>query len=329
MTAKDRPRSPRLAALIAVVLALAIAASASAQASPLAGEVTDPADSPGTPGQDIAEIRASYDPAAGTWTEAIRFHGPLSGADKAMFYSSLAACGSGTPSQPAPPTLAPAGMQAWTDPADPSVGAVVGGVVNGLLMQTSVPDAGTKHVSADRRTLTLSLTHPLLVGRDICFVSPSRLSSRGTVYDRVGLVPLKPRSVIPSQPGERPGTDDVAPTATVAGAIVLSRRRWPRLTISRISEPVRGTVILRGGKGRVIARAKFRAVAAGGTAKVALRVSRAVRRKIARGGRLPVTIAVTLTDAAGQQRHAHPPGRAPPVALAPLPVRPGAAPGSG
>jgi len=305
MTARiDRQRLMRfsvgcLGPLTAVVLALAIVASASAQAPVLAGEVNDPADSSGAPGQDIARISASYDPEAGTWTEAIRFHGPLLGADNARFYSWLAACGSGTPSRPAPPTLSPAGMQAWTDPADPSAGAVVGGVVDGLLTQTSVPEAVTKRVSGDRRTLTLSLSHPLLVGRDICFVSPSRLSSRGTVYDRVAPVPLEPQAVIPSQPGDGPGADVVAPTATVAGALVLPSRRWPRLTIARISEPVRGTVVLRGRKRRVIARAKFRAVAAGGTAKVALRVPPAVRRKTLRRGRLPVTIAVTLTDAAG------------------------------
>ena len=185
----------RPAPLSVLVLAVVAAAPAGAGAATLSGEVTDPVDSAGSPGQDVTRISSNYDPDAGTWTEAIRFRGPLTTDDKAMLYSTLAACGSGTPGSPAPPVLNPASMQTWTDPADDSVGAFVTGIIGGVPTWGPASIPATKKVSDDGRTLTLTLTDPLLVDRDVCFVSPFRLSAFGTVYDRIAMIELKPAAV--------------------------------------------------------------------------------------------------------------------------------------
>ena len=100
----------RLAPLTGLVLAVVAAVPAVAGAATLSGEVTDPGDSDVSPARDITRISSSYDPDAGTWTEAIRFRGPLTTDDKARFYSTLVACGGGTPGSPAPPVLNPASM---------------------------------------------------------------------------------------------------------------------------------------------------------------------------------------------------------------------------
>lgn len=298
-----------LAPLTGLLLAVVAAVPAGAGAATLSGEVTDPVDSAGSPAQDITRISSSYDPDAGTWTEAIRFRGPLTSDDKAKLYSTLVACGSGTPGSPAPPVLNPASMQTWTDPGDGSVGAFVAGIVGGVPTWGPASIPATKQVSDDGRTLTLTLTDPLLVGRDVCFVSPFRLSAFGTVYDRVAMIELKPPSRreggdggpgAPDGPDGGPAPDSAAPTATIARSIVVPRRGRPRLTVSRLSEPARGTVVVRRrGGGRVLASGGFRSSAAAGTEKVPLRLARGVRRAIASRGRLLVTIRVTLTDDAG------------------------------
>ena len=297
----------RPALLTGLLLALVVVAPAGA--ATLSGEVTDPVDSTGSPAQDITKISSSFDPEAGTWTEAIRFRGPLTTDDKARFYSYLTACGTGTPGDPAPPVMNPASMQTWTDPADGSVGAFVGGMVGGVPTHGPASVPATKQVSDDGRTLTLTLTDPLLVGADVCFVSASRLSAFGTVYDRVAMIELEPPSKpgggdggpgAPGQPDGGPAPDSAAPTATISRALVLPRRGQPRLTVSRISEPARGTVeVRRRGGGRVLASGRFRSSAARGTVKVPLRLARGVRRAVGRHGRLPVAIRVTLTDGAG------------------------------
>ena len=297
----------RLAPLTGLVLAVAAAAPAGAGAATLSGEVTDPVDSAGSPAQDITRISSSYDPDAGTWIEAIRFRGPLTTDEKAKVYSTLGACGSGTSGSPAPPVLSPASMQTWTDPADASVGAFVTGIVDGVPTSGPASLPATKEVSDDGRTLTLTLTDPFLVGRDVCFVGPFRLSAFGTVYDRVAMIELKP----PSQPGGgdggqgapggpdgAPAPDSAAPTATISRSIVVPRRGRPRLTVTRLSEPARGTVaVRRRGGGRVLASGRFRSSAAG-SEDVPLRLARGLRRALGRR-RLLVTIRVTLTDVAG------------------------------
>ena len=297
----------RLAPLTGLVLAVVAAAPAGAGAATLSGAVTDPVDSAGSPAQDITRISSSYDPDAGTWTEAIRFRGPLTTGDKAKFYSTLGACGGGTPGSPAPPVLSPASMQTWTDPADGSVGAFVAGIVNGVPTWGPASVPATKQVSDDGRTLTLTLTDPLLVGRDVCSLSSFRLSASGTVFDRVAMIELKPPSRpgggdggpgAPGGPDGDPASDSTAPTATISRSLVVPRRGRPRLTVARLSEPARGTVVVRRrGGGRVLASGRFRSSA--GRENVPLRLARGVRRAIGRRGRLLVTIRVTLTDDAG------------------------------
>jgi hypothetical protein len=299
----------RLAPLTGLVVALVAAAPAGAGAATLSGEVTDPVDSAGSPAQDITRISSSYDADAGTWIETIRFHGPLTTDDKAKFYSTLVACGSGTPGSPAPPVLNPASMQTWTDPADGSIGAFANGIVGGVPTWGPASGPATKEVSVDGRTLTLTLTDPLLVGRDVCSVSFFRLSAFGTVYDRVGMIELKPpsdpaggdgRPGAPGGPDGGPAPDFAAPTATISRSLVVPRRGRPRLTVARLSEPARGTVVVRRrGGGRVLASGRFRSSAAAGSEKVPLRLARGVRGAIGRRGRLLVTIRVTLSDAAG------------------------------
>ena len=295
----------RLAPLTGLVLA--VVAAAPAGAATLSGEVTDPVDSTGSPAQDITRISSSYDPDAGTWTEAIRFRGPLTTGDKAKFYSTLGACGGGTPGSPAPPVLSPASMQTWTDPADGSVGAFVAGIVNGVPTWGPASVPATKQVSDDGRTLTLTLTDPLLVGRDVCSLSSFRLSAFGTVFDRVAMIELRAASQpggddgpgAPGGPDGGPAPDTAAPIATISGRLVVPRRRRARLTLSRVSEPARGAVEVRPRRGgRVLASGRFRSSAAG-TETVPLRLARGVRRAIGRRGRLLVTIRVTLTDVAG------------------------------
>lgn len=297
----------RFAPLTGLVLAVVAAAPAGAGAATLSGEVTDPVDSAGSPAQDITRISSSYDPDAGTWTEAIRFAGPLTTDDKAKLYSTLTACGSGTPGSPAPPVLNPASMQTWTDPADGSVGAFVTGIVGGVPTGGPASVPATKEVSDDGRTLTLTLTDPFLVGRDVCFVSPFRLSAFGTVFDRVAMIELKPSSEpgggdggpgAPGGPDGGPAPDSAAPTATISRSIVVPRRGRARLAVA-LSEPARGTVVVRRrGGGRVLAGGRFRSSAAG-RENVPLRLARGARRAIGRRGRLLVTIRVTLTDDAG------------------------------
>ena len=303
----------RVASLAGLLLAVAVVAPGSASGAVLEGRVSDPVDSTGSPAQDIVAISATYDPDAGTWTETIRFHGRLRTDDKAVFYSLLAACGSGTPGDPAPPVMNPASMQAWTDPADASIGAFVGGIVNGVPTWGSSSQPATKRISDDGRSMTLSLTDPLLEDRsDVCFISPFRLSAFGEVFDRVAGIEFEPRAEepapgddggppgMPGEGGDSGHGDTVAPTARIARTVVVTGRRRPRLTVSRISERAHGSVLVRRRTdGRVVARGRFRTRTGQTTVKVPLRLAGNARGEIGRRGRTPVTIRVTLTDVAG------------------------------
>ena len=245
----------RLAPLAGLVLAVVAAAPAGAGAATLSGEVTVPVDSAGSPARDITRISSSYDPAAGTWTEAIRFAGPLTTDDKAMFYSTLVACSSGTPGLSGAAGAEP-GVDADVDRSGRLLGRRVRHRDRRRRADVRRGVRPGDEAGLGPRTLTLTLTDPLLVGRDVPLRRPVpaqrvRHGLRPRRHDRAeAAVPARGGDGgpgAPSRAGRRPGPGLRRPDRDdLPAASPVPRRGRPRLTArAPLGAGTGGSVVVR------------------------------------------------------------------------------------